>query len=129
MAARDGRREIVGEHRARHVPRDRSTGVEDLRVAEAVLGSQQAGQQLAELGSEKARRAETVGLEHCHHALRASLRGADGRSQLLGVVGVVVHHADAIAGDADNLKAPRHPGKTPDTQIARLIQGPRKQTL
>ena len=124
--------EIVREHPARHVLGHRAPRVEDLRVAEAVGGAQEARQQLAQLGAEEAGGAEAMRLEHRDDAGGARLGGRQRGADLLAVVRVVVHHADAARGDADQLEAARHPGEAaqrvlhrarPDAELERDQRG------
>src|SRR5207302_2127951 len=91
--------QVTRQDSARDVLRNRAARVEDLRVAEAVLRPQKFREELLELGAQKAGRAEPVGLKDDDDARRAGLRRGDGRADLLTVVGVVVHDADAARGD------------------------------
>src|SRR6266487_4272133 len=102
---------IIGQHLARDVARDGPAAVEDLRVAEAILGAEQTGDEGAELRAEESRRAKAVRLEDGDHAVGARLRRGERRPDLLPVVSVVIDHANAAGRDADDLKSPGHPRK------------------
>src|SRR5262249_57157087 len=114
-----GAADVVGQAAARDVPGHGAAGVEDLRVAEAVLRAEQRGQQLAQLGTEEPRRAEAVRLEDGEHATSVGLRRRQGGAKLLAVVGVVVDDANARCRGADRLEAPRDPGESCDQGLDR----------
>ena len=103
--------QVTRQDSARDVLRNRAARVEDLRVAEAVLRPQKSREELLELGAQKAGRAEPVGLKDDDDARRAGLRRGDGRADLLAIVRVVVHDADAARGRAHRLEPARDAGE------------------